>query len=117
MAGQFPDRGLRLKPYPIEDGELDTDDLREFYADRGFEDSVPDEDDEAWDRWEYMTRPALADPQPGAGDRVPPGTGRIRACRPRKFPAGTAAAGFPAAAKPAARRAGQPACAGAGPPL
>ena len=70
IAGHFCGYELRLKPFPDEDGALDAEELREFYAGRGFGDYIPLEGDTAWDRWEYMTMraPAVLACQRAAGD-------------------------------------------------
>jgi GNAT superfamily N-acetyltransferase len=63
VAVLFHGRELRLKPYPIEDAELDEDQLREFYGNRGFDDFEPQSDDDwQWDAREHMTRLDPADP-------------------------------------------------------
>ena len=60
VAGYFPDREIRLKPYPIdEDGTQTTEDLEEFYAGRGF-DRYRLRDGDPWSLGEYMTRPPAA---------------------------------------------------------
>lgn len=91
ITGHFRGRELRLKPYPIEDGELDPDELRDFYARRGFDDYVP-RGDEGWDCWDYMTRRDPAGPAGPPLTATPPakrghprrGGGHSPASHPRR---------------------------------
>lgn len=107
VAAHFAGRELRLKPYPGEDEERDTDQLREFYADRGFTDYIPG-DHEGWEAWEYMTTQDRAGPdQPQPGDAGAPEPAPAAAApgsapaRPRPAPGGRPGrGGRPPAARP-----------------
>ena len=103
VATDFARHELRLKPYPIEDGELDEDQLREFYARRGFGDYEPAEF-EGWDAWEYLSRPGITGPagqQPAGVAAQPPGLGP-------SGPAQLGALSFPHAVLPAVPPAAKP---------
>jgi GNAT superfamily N-acetyltransferase len=62
VANHFPGLELRLKPYPLdEDGTQTTEDIKEFYAGRGF-DRYQLQDGDPFELHDYMTRPASTRP-------------------------------------------------------
>jgi GNAT superfamily N-acetyltransferase len=80
VASHFPGLEMRLKPYPIdEDGTQTTEDIRDFYAGRGF-DRYQLKDGDPFELYDYMTRPASSGP--GAGP-----AGSVAARTPESAPA------------------------------